>query len=293
MAIRYEAIDNFKNALECLPILRGLVDWYHCAVYGSFARYMFECKEVGFDQVDEFLTHSDIDVKVCIKKCASATKMFVKLFKYLSEQGAVVEFAGQVYPIHENELKLDLEVPWYMKGYWMYGNYFVWVPYGSKYIKIDLYVYTQRVDPIEYYDFTVNNFLFYRLHCEPTKFKYFYELEKPYKINTMEDLDNRAIMPMCHKDLSPYSLVKRLFRSTKLWKLGYRIRTEEAKQAMKLMYEEGRKYTGPIYIYKTYHNCPSQDSKEICVTKYEKDKITMADIEQMPEFTELLRQVSQ
>ncbi len=290
----YEAIENFKNALNCIPILKGLIDWYHCDLYGSFARYMFECREVGQDQVDEFLTRGDIDVKVRIKQCHTAFKMYENLFNYLLNNNCIVEFAGQVYPIDpeygKSELQLDTQEPIWHK--WRYGNYFVWVPYyGNKYIKIDLCIYTQSVDPIEYYDFTVNNFVFYRCVGPKTEFKYGCELGKEYKSTTMEDMTNRNIVPFMHKKATEYSLVKRLFRATKLWRLGYRIRTEEAKQEFKFMYEKGKNYKGPIYLYRTLHFCPSlppTDEKEVYPTRYEKDKITIKDIEEMPEFQEIL-----
>lgn len=295
MSVRYEAVDNFKNALECLPILKGIVDWYHCQVYGSFARYMFECKEVGPDQVDEFVSHSDIDVKVCIKQRYKQSNMFAKLFKYIHEQGAVVEFTGKIYPIYSegDEVKLDTEQPKFQTGYWNYGNYFVWIPYKYGYVKIDLCIYTHSVSPNEYYDFTVNNFLFSRTTGKVDEFKYCYRLEKSH-ISTMDDLDSRSIMPLYYKNGTQYSLAKRLFRMTKLWKKGYRIRTEEAKQAIRFMYEEGRKYKGPIYFYKNIHSCPSlptikeSELREIYATKYEKNIITVQEIEEMPEIKEIL-----
>lgn len=277
-------MDNYRDeiisVLHQLPVIPTLMKNHCVSVYGGILREIIysvvnnygKCK---MSDIHHYLINGgDIDCSIEGKKSKHAD--MEGLFKYLLENNCKIEYVGYLYDGLGDKYNPDQCLNFDRNVY--YGSYYIWIPVGEDYYKIDL-VYGNTSMFGYTRDFSVNV-----LVCKYNYFEQKFIVCNLYE-HVIDDIVNKRLIFLCYP-------LKVIYRAKKRLKSGYSIdNIKETVYKSKQAYIDSCKK----YKYDYFRVCledtsrPSvPDSTGIVKTRYNVTKMTISDLVEDPDIEYVL-----
>jgi hypothetical protein len=230
-------INIIKDCVTQLPLVNYILTNTYSTIYGGLLRWitMFALENNRSPSLDEmlvYLVQGDIDMQVNLVYTKECDEFFGALFK----AGALIEFAGANNYIGVCTVR-DYPVGPLKKKSYPYGSYHVFIPRPeapaaagapSHFIKYDIHLSKRRVEAC--LDYTVNGLVFsmvkksvpaldlaIRSTWAPTGEYELYFGNDEFDLSDLMVKNMRAMNTFVSADS-----MKRLYRSRKLWRSGFR-----------------------------------------------------------------------
>jgi hypothetical protein len=198
--------------------LKYLIEECNVVLFGGFIRwclcYIIDNEKIpSIAETYNYLKNSDIDLHT-----RSNNQNLKRIYDWVIRHNGIIEFVGYSY-LHKNQEddKTEINLDQFSDGI-----YTIWIP--SKiigWVRYDLIVQERRHWNIEH-DYTVNT-----TSLELNKEGKFHL----YNLN-LKDITSKILLPI-NTDTGKY-LIKRLYRASKLWKLGFRPNVQAKKDFLVL-----------------------------------------------------------
>lgn len=238
MTTQFEKCKNdIETAIEKYPLIARFIE-IKGMLFGGFIRHIIE----GID-TEEYLKEGDIDIFINTRYWKGGEhKKLVEILKEVSQTGHV-NFRGNNYiPCEEQngvfEHTTYVEINDEMSI--QYGNYMLFVPYESSYVKYDIII--NKGGSI------MNTLEDYKMNAGHIHKWFGDEMQLDISVKMIEDIQNKVLSPYGGYATNSWYDLKRLYRAAKFYKKGYVPGPGFKKFWTQTMSELNKKYDYDIYI---------------------------------------------